>query len=121
MNSLGLRYWSRFRITIDFPGSCLYLEPGAPFNKPEPLATSGMMLKWIDRRIQVENVREHSTAKKAGVEPGDVLLEIDGRPMTEYDPFQLRELLTSQADRRVSLIIGRGERRIACELVLDKD
>jgi predicted aspartyl protease len=35
-SSLGLRYFSRYVVTFDFPGECIYLRRGAHHARPEP-------------------------------------------------------------------------------------
>jgi C-terminal processing protease CtpA/Prc len=121
MSSLGLRYFSRFRVTFDFPGECLYLRQGIHYDKPEPRATSGLVLKWIDGEARVDSLRDGGPAATVGVQPGDVLLQIDETLARDYDPFALRELLTSRGGRTVALAVRRGERQINFELVLDND
>ena len=121
MSSLGLRYFSRFRATFDFPGECLYLQKGVQDDKSEPQATSGLILKWIDGEARVDGLREGGSAESAGVLPGDILVQIEGRPARDYDSFALRELMTSRAGRKIAVTVRRRERRIDFEVVLDSD
>lgn len=79
------------------------------------------MLNWIDGVLIVEGVKENGAGMKAGIKSGDVLLWIDGKRAEHYDPFSLRELLTSEGGRQILLTIRRGKRDIETELVLDND
>jgi hypothetical protein len=121
MSSLGLRFLSRFRVLLDFPGKCLYLQPGMQFQKSEPRATSGLMLKWIDGEVRVDGVRENGPAASVGVKAGDVLLRIDGKSARSYDYFALRELLMSTGGKVVPLTVRRDKRHLDFELVLNED
>ncbi len=121
MSSLGLRFLSRYRVLFDFPGKCLYLQPGLQFEKSEPRATSGLMLKWIDGEVHVDGVRENGPAASVGIKAGDVLLQIDGKSARGYDYFALRELLISTAGKMVPLTVRRDERQLDFELVLKED
>ncbi len=121
MSSLGLRYFSRFRVVFDFPGEALYVREGEHYERPEPVATSGLALKWIEGAATVAAVTKNGAGAKAGMKPDDVLVRIDGRPADVFDPFALRELLTSAAGRSVPVTIRRGKRTFDIELVLDDD
>lgn len=121
VSSLGLRYFSRFRVTFDFPGKCVYLKPGAQFTRSEPQATSGLVLKWLDGEVVVIAVKKDGPGDAAGVAPRDVLVRINGRDATQYDHFALRELLTSEGGKRVPITIRRMGRQIDMEVVLDQD
>jgi hypothetical protein len=121
VNSLGLRYLSRFRVTFDFPGRTAFLRRSADHLKPEPAATSGLALVWVEGKAVVESVVKDGPAHAAGIEPQDVLVEIDGRNAELYDRFALRELLTSEGGRRVQMTIRRGGRERDAEIVLADD
>src|SRR5262249_45175993 len=69
VNSLGIRYFSRFRVTFDFPGKAVYLRKGAHYTRAEPRATSGLTLNWIGGEAVVESVREQGPADVAGIRP----------------------------------------------------
>ena len=45
-------------------------------------------------------------------------MRIDGRDAVTYDHFSLRQLLTSEVGRKVSLVIGRNGREIETTVVL---
>jgi hypothetical protein len=120
-SSLGLRYFSRYVVTFDFPDECIYLRNGAHHNRPEPRATSGLTLKWENGLPVVEAVRADSPAARAGLARSDALVRIDSKEAAEFDHFSLRELLTSEAGRAVKLTIRRGERVLEVTVVLAED
>jgi len=120
-NSLGLRYFSRYVVTFDFPDGFIYLRKGAHHARPEPRATSGLTLKWQDGLPVVESVRADGPAARAGLARPDVLVRIDDEEATAFDHFSLRELLTSEPGRAVKLSVRRGDRVLEFAVVLDED
>ena len=58
---------------------------------------------------------EGGAAQAAGVEPGDVIESIDGRPATDLDLYELRELLKADVEGW-ALTVRRGEARIEARL-----
>ena len=121
VNSLGIRYLSRFRVTFDFPGKAVYLRKGAHYTKAEPSATSGLMLNWIDGEAVVEAVRDQGPADIVGIRPRDVLVSVDGNGAIVHDPFLLRLLLTSEGGRKVAVAVHRDGRVLKFEIVLAGD
>lgn len=120
-SSLGLRYLSRFRMILDFPGKAVYLRKSASYDKAEPAATSGLMLKWVEGEILVESIRKGGAGEAAGLKPRDVLVRINDKSAAAYDPFALRQLLTSEAGLRIPMKVRRDGSDIDVELVLTED
>jgi hypothetical protein len=121
LNSVGMRYFSRYQVTFDLPGERMYLKRGAAYARPEPAATSGMTIIWKEGEPTIETVRPKGPAASAGLEPQDVLVRVNARPADEFDPFALRELFTATAGRKVPLRVRRGDREYAADLVLEED
>lgn len=121
VNSLGIRYFSRFHVTFDFPGKAVYLRKGAGYAKAEPRATSGLTLNWIKGDATVESVRRDGPGEAAGLKPKDVLVRINRQDAAEFDPFALRQLLTFEGGQRVPLTIRRAGREIDVVVVLSDD
>lgn len=107
-SAFGLRYLSRYRITLDFPGQAAYFKPGARFNEPDPAATSGMTLVRIDGKTLINSVMNGGPAGAAGLKPNDEILKINGKNIADYDFFAIRQALTSQIGRKVQISIRRG-------------
>jgi serine protease Do len=61
----------------------------------------------VSAGLLVEDVRGH--AADAGIQPGDVVLSVDGRPVQSVE--QLREMIRA-GDKQVALLIQRGETRL---------
>ena len=121
ISSIGLRYLSRFQIIFDFPAKSAYLKRSRDYSKPEPRATSGMTLNWVDGKITVTSIRKNGAAARAGLAPGDILVEIDGQPADTFDHFSLRQLLTSEGGKVISIQAERQNKTSRKDLVLDDD
>ncbi|HLJ10763.1 MAG TPA: PDZ domain-containing protein [Planctomycetaceae bacterium] len=120
-SALGRRYLSRFCATFDFPGAAIYLREGQRFDSPEPGATSGLALNWVDGEIQVQAVQKDGPAEQAGIRAQDILVRIADRPAEEFDHFELRQLLTSVGGKKLPLTVRRAEREFHLELTLKED
>jgi serine protease DegQ len=60
------------------------------------------------RRIVVQEVRPDSPAQAAGVQPGDALVALDGRPAAQLSLAAVRRLLRAGDGRVVRLSLARG-------------
>jgi hypothetical protein len=121
LSSVGLRYFSRFQTTFDFPAERVYLRRGAGFERPEPAATSGTTIIWDNGEPTIETVRPKGAGARAGLAPLDVLVRVNGRPAREFDPFALRELFTSTAGLTIPLQVRRAGQEFSSNLVLEED
>ncbi|MDY7109186.1 MAG: trypsin-like peptidase domain-containing protein [Planctomycetota bacterium] len=66
---------------------------------------------------RVIEVRADSPADEAGIQPGDVLLAVDGRPVRKGVDFDIA-LLNHDAGDELDLTLRRGERQVDAELRL---
>jgi serine protease Do len=76
----------------------LAVRPLSPDEKQQSGLTGGLL---------VQDVQGH--AAEAGIQPGDVVLSVDGTPVQSVE--QLRKLVQSH-DKRIALLIQRGESRL---------
>ncbi|MCW7536343.1 S1C family serine protease [Aquabacterium sp. A7-Y] len=58
--------------------------------------------------VRVVRVSADSPAEQAGVEPGDLILKLDGLPINSLEAFYKKLWDHAQAEREVTLEIGRG-------------
>ena len=98
---LGLRFWSRYVVTLDFPERKLYLRKGRQFDWVEPPNLSGLLVWPEGTSLVVKEVEPGSPAARAGLQKGDVLVEINGRKRAQTP---LREFVEPL----------RGTDRVAC-------
>ena len=105
-NSLGLigmeALW-RFNLTFDYSRHRLHLEPNRNFRAPFVYDTSGLLLRANRPSFSppyVSGVRDTSPAKTAGIEVGDVMVQIDGRSASTLSLENIRAMLRSPGQTR---------------------
>jgi len=107
--NLGTGVLRNFTVTLDYPHSIVYVEPNADFDAPASFDRSGMYVERDGEDFVVVEVQSDAPAAEAGVEAGDRIVAIDGKPARDYRAARIGELLSGPAGRRIALEIGRGE------------
>ncbi|MBK7645010.1 MAG: aspartyl protease family protein [Planctomycetes bacterium] len=110
--NLGQGLLKRFNVTFDYAGKRMLLEKAVGFREPFEVDMSGIFLSWHpDGTLWAEQLMPGSPAAVAGIENGDQLLSIDGKPVLELGEGGVREALRIEgAERRVEL--KRGEKAL---------
>jgi hypothetical protein len=109
---LGLPFLSRYLVTLDFPGGLMYLKPGKQYDRRDEADMSGMRIMRSGGVTSVFAVMKDGTAAEAGVRPGDVILEIDGKKAVDLELWTIRSLLGSEDGRLIKMTIRRGDEEI---------
>lgn len=77
------------------------------------------LLLPINHGLLVSDITKESPAEKAGIEVGDIILEINNNP--SEDPFQIRRLIASlKPGTNISLIGVRGQQSYQANITLEK-
>lgn len=63
----------------------------------------GAQVDWVNGQIVVSDVTEGGPAKRAGLQAGDVLLEVDGHAVAGRTPDQVMDWLRGQAGSSVTI------------------
>jgi predicted aspartyl protease len=106
---LGANVLRKFRVTLDYPRNELVLEPSERAGADEEgiaqfgLIGPGIVLRATADGIAVRNVVVGSPAARAGIKPGDRVLEIDGHPARPGDLFGAQQRLSGAAGTHVSV------------------
>jgi C-terminal processing protease CtpA/Prc len=109
-NRLGLRYLSRFNLTIDFPNKLLYVNEGKSFDKRDETDLSGLHLVRKSGQTVADFIDADSAAERSGLKNGDIVLTIDDLDAVKASLFDLRHVLC-QENRTVHVTTERdGER-----------
>jgi hypothetical protein len=120
--SFGLDILKRFRVFFDYRGKCLYLQPQASVSLPFHTDMSGVFFVSNEEKLKalvVEKVRTDSPASKAGILPGDILLEING---ISAHTLQLKDLPKFFEDegKSVQIKVLRDSKTLSFVIILEE-
>ncbi|MCM2323450.1 MAG: hypothetical protein NDJ90_09335, partial [Oligoflexia bacterium] len=109
---VGMPLLSRGPVFFDLPhGRVWFRKQGLLAELPEN--RSGLELRYVDKRgerqLVVAAIRKGSPAealRKAGLKPGDVIEELDSRPATELDLWEVERRLGGVYGDTVTLLWG---------------
>jgi hypothetical protein len=116
-NVLGLGYWHRYRVTIDFPAGRLFLAKGKRFAEPDRGSVCGIGLLFKKSSIAVNFVDKKSPAWTGGVRARDILVELCGRPVSEMKPVEIHRLLRAEG-KRITMTLDRNGKKIEAAFTL---
>jgi hypothetical protein len=106
---LGLEALSRFNFVLNQRYAALYLEPNQRMHEPFETDMSGLVLTGTtDRRLLVATVSPSSPASDAGVQPGDVLIRMEGKPLVAANLGSVTAALRSAPGALVHLELERN-------------
>jgi len=110
--SVGYGILRQFNITFDLPNGTLYFEKNASFGQPDTFDRSGM---WIERNatgFEVIDVVKDGPAAKAGLNPGNVIVAVDGKPSTTLPLAAFRQDLKAVPGTKLKLKLASGQERV---------
>jgi hypothetical protein len=114
---LGLDVLSRYVVTFDFPHQAIYLKKGREFDKPYRYDRSGLYVRRVKGQTVVASVADGSAAAKAGILPGDVLLQIDKEQINGMTLFTLRDRLRDEG-KKIVLTVRREAKQFDVPVAL---
>lgn len=120
---IGGGVFRRFKMTVDISGRHLYMEPGPNVGDPFDMDMSGLELVADGpdlKTVLVDDVRAGSAAAAAGIEGDDVIVAIDGKPVSQYSLDDLRRMLRRQG-AQYDVTVSRKGRMQHFHLVLKRE
>lgn len=117
---IGDEIFRRFTVVLDYSTSRMLLKPNAHFDEPYEIDMSGLELvtKPDDfKAIVIKSVLEKYPAAEAGLEAGDEILSINGRPAARFNLDVLTRMF-KQAGKEYLLTVRRGNKTIRTRLKL---
>jgi hypothetical protein len=118
---IGAGILNRFTVTTDYRNRTLFLRPNGRFGKPFPSDMAGFAISVgpnDPRDFAVRWVDPGSPAERAGLAPGDRLIEIDGRPASDFSLPEIRNLFRRSEEGEISLVVGRGAETLMLRVLL---
>lgn len=119
--NIGQQIASKFKVFLDYGRERIILEPTANFKEPFERAQSGMALaaEGKDFNIfRIVEVLEDSPASEIGLQKNDLLLQVNGKPASEFTITKLGELFEKPAAYKIT--IQRGDQTIQVTLTTRK-
>jgi len=117
-NVLGLGFWSRFSLTLDFPNRTAYVRRGPNFDRPDRWNGSGMHLSRRGDRIYVSSIDAGGNAEKAGIRADDVVIRVAGVAASPATFAQCRSALCDDGSVEIVLLRDGSEHKIMLRLRL---
>jgi len=118
IGNIGGGILSRFKVIFDYQRRRMILEPGPDFGLPFEADMSGLGLVSLApdfRRVSVARVLDDSPALEAGLQVGDEIETVDGKPAEDLGLSGLRERLRLDG-QAVKFEVKRKDERIAIQL-----
>jgi hypothetical protein len=117
--NIGGGVLKRFTLTFDYENKLLWMEPNGWFNEPDRFDRSGMWINFANGGFEVFDVVNGGPAEKAGLEPGDLITKVDGRPASVWKLYNLRQSLRQrEPDTDVLVTYRRGQDEFTTRLTL---
>jgi membrane-associated protease RseP (regulator of RpoE activity) len=111
--NIGGGLLKRFIVTFDYAHRTMYLRvPRAPASDTGVFDKSGMWINESTRGFAIVDVTPGGPAAAAGLEAGDIIIAVDGRPVTDLKLYALRQQLRDAAPgTKVAFRIVKGTTR----------
>lgn len=116
--NIGAAVLDKFKVILDYTRNRLILEPNSQFADRIEYNRTGLSLVSDGERFNhfvVDAVANGSPASKAGLKPGDEILGIDGKPVTDTTLWEIR--LHFKTAQHCSIRVRRLNKEITVELV----
>lgn len=118
-NALGLAFFRRHNIVLDFPFNRLYLQPHKDYAAKEESDKSGIRLVLKKGKIIVFSIKPLQGADTNGVKEGDEIISVNGK--SDLTLYQVRRTLKGKEGVEITLGIKRNEKLYDVKIVLGKD
>jgi len=115
--NIGAQIMNKFRIFLDYGNERMILEPNAGLAEPFDRAFSGLSLVAEGkeyRTFRVMELLENSPASEAGLQKGDIITAVDGKPAAQLTLTNINDLLERSA--AYTLTVQRGDQILKVKL-----
>ena len=108
---LGYSFLKRFRVACDYPRRVLWLDPIRAFHDgdADQHAQVGLQFERSQGGVHIVAVIDGSPAARAGIQPGDELVSVDGQAVSGVGAAQLGRRLEGVPGSTVTLTTRRGK------------
>jgi len=121
VGNIGQLIASKFKVFLDYSHNRIILEPTATFAEPMDRAGTGFALTTEGKdhaTVRITDVLENSPASEAGLQIDDIVLSVDGVPVSELKVSRMVEMF--DRPNSYKLMVKRGEKTFPVTLVTRK-
>ena len=118
-NAIGLELLRHMNLALDFPRRQILIgKPPQDVVDRFAINASGMAVGFdAAEALKVLAIRPDSPAETAGVQPGDVIVQLDGRNPAELSIYDIHDILARDS-KTISVVFCRGQDEHYIELPL---
>lgn len=117
--NVGNRILERFRVTLDYDGRRVWLEPGAHYRDRDSFTRAGALLVREGGGVRARSVLPGSPAARAGLREGDEVTAVDGRAVADWNLRELEDLFErGEPGRKVALSVKRDDGPVTLTMTL---
>jgi len=106
---IGGEILRRFKVIFDYSRRQMILEPNLHFAESYEIDMSGIALVADGGDFLIDDVDEYSSAAEAGVQGGDILMSINGRPAAGFTLDQIRTMFMQDGKEYLLSLKREGE------------
>jgi len=109
--TIGSELLCRFNIFIDFQSKSIYFKPNRNFKAKFKYNIAGIEIKQSHESAllyEVTNVWKGSPGEKAGLQTGDLLLEINGNKSFMLNLYEIRGMFQKSSKTPMTLLVERN-------------
>ncbi len=119
--SIGGELLSRFHIVYNFPKEKIFFKKNSSFKKGFHHNLSGLTIKAKGSKLnifEITEVREQSSAQKAGLQVGDIIESVNGVTLQYLSLSLVNGLLNNKPGKKVKVEVNRKGTRLKTNLIL---
>ncbi len=118
-NALGLAFFKRHNVVLDFPFNMLYLQHHKDYELEQERDKSGVRIILEDGQLKIYSIKPMPGAIVEGLEKSDIIISINGKK--DLSLFQARELLRQEKGTMLALELKRDGQNMRTVIVLGED
>ena len=114
VGNLGNSVLDRFKVTVDFGGERIHLQPGTNFAHTDRIRVVDFDIGWAGTRVKVFTVEPGGEGYRLGLRAQQEVLRINGRSARNWTASELVQLWAGETLRSVVLVVrdATGRHRI---------
>lgn len=113
--TIGGEILSRFTVVFNFSKEEVFIRKNSSFNKKFYYNLSGLTVKAKGSTLntfEITEVRDNSSAYRADIKAGDIIISINGIPVNELNLNQVVGYFNSKPGKKINLELNRGGEQI---------